>query len=106
LFGGNFEYFKSSNLFFPASNGFIFLTLLQISMLQQMSLCLKRSSFCDNISARTQFRYSALPGAAEPLQIYKSNKLDLYTQDEIKFSDRFKMTMVYVLLEFGLQTLL
>jgi hypothetical protein len=34
-----------------------------------------------------------LPGAAEPLQIYKSNKLDLYTQDEIKFSDRFKMTI-------------
>jgi hypothetical protein len=34
-----------------------------------------------------------LPGAAEPLQIYKSNKLDLYTQDEIKFSDRFKMTV-------------
>jgi hypothetical protein len=32
-------------------------------------------------------------GAAEPLQIYKSNKLDLYTQDEIKFSDRFKMTI-------------
>jgi hypothetical protein len=24
--------------------------------------------------------------AAEPLQIYKSNKLDLYTQDEIKFA--------------------
>jgi hypothetical protein len=34
-----------------------------------------------------------LPGAAELLQIYKSNKLDLYTQDEIKFSDRFKMTI-------------
>jgi hypothetical protein len=45
-----------------------------------------------NLPARTQFRYSALP-AAEPLQIYKSNKLDLYTQDEIKFSDRFKMTI-------------
>jgi hypothetical protein len=40
------------------------------------SLALNGAPSVTNLPARTQFRYSALPGAAEPLQIYKSNKLD------------------------------
>ncbi|MFT5251847.1 MAG: hypothetical protein ACI87N_000840 [Flavobacteriales bacterium] len=94
LFGGNFEYFKSSNLFFPASNGvYIFNSLQEFYSAANESLALNGAPSKNNLPFRTQFRYSALPGAAEPLQIYKSNKLDLYTQDEIKFSDKFKMTI-------------
>jgi hypothetical protein len=94
LFGGNFEYFKSSNLFFPASNGvFIFNSLTDFYNAANQSLANGGAPSTTFLPARTQFRYSALAGAAEPLQIYKSNKLDLYTQDEIKFSDKFKLTV-------------
>jgi hypothetical protein len=40
-----------------------------------------------NLPVRTQFRYSALPGAVEPLQILKSDKIDIYFQDDFKVSD-------------------
>ena len=46
-----------------------------------------------NLPIRTQFRYSALPGGADPLQTLKSNKIDLYGQDEIKVYDNLRVTL-------------
>jgi hypothetical protein len=46
----------------------------------------------NNLPVRTQFRYSALPGAVEPLQILKSDKIDIYFQDDFKVSDQLKVT--------------
>jgi hypothetical protein len=94
LFGANYEFFKSSNLFFSGSNGvFIFNSLDSFYAAANQSANTGGLPSTTALPARTQFRYSALPGAVEPLQIFKSNKLDLYVQDEMKLSDRFKLTV-------------
>lgn len=94
LFGGNFEHFKSSNLFFSASNGvYIFNSVNEFYAAANESVANGGAPSTTVLPFRTQFRYSALPGAVEPIQIYKSDKLDLYTQDEIKFNDRLKVTI-------------
>ena len=93
LFGANYENFKSSNLFFSGSNGvFIFNSLADFYAAANQSAANGNAPSTTALPARTQFRYSALPGASEPLQIFKSNKIDLYMQDEIKLSDIFKLT--------------
>jgi hypothetical protein len=94
LFGTNFEHFKSSNLFFSGSNGvYVFNSLTDFYAAANQSANTGGLPSTTALPARFQFRYSALPGAQEPLQIFKSNKLDLYTQDEMKLSDRFKLTV-------------
>lgn len=96
VFGANFEYFKSSNLFFSGSNGvYIFNSLDDFYAAANESLANggAPSTATATSPARFQYRYSALPGGAEPLQILKSNKLDLYAQDEMKLSDNFKLTV-------------
>mgnify|MGYP003582754146 CR=1 FL=1 len=94
LFGANFEYFKSSNLFFSGSNGvYTFNSLNDFYAAANQSANTGGIPSTTALPARLQFRYSALPGAQEPLQIFKSNKLDLYVQDEMKLSDRFKLTV-------------
>jgi hypothetical protein len=45
------------------------------------------------LPVRTQFRYSAVPGGVDPFQILKSDKIDLYFQDDFKVSDQLKVTM-------------
>ena len=94
LVGANFEYFKSSNLFFSGSNGvYTFNSLSDFYASANQSANTGGAPSTTALPARLQFRYSALPGAVEPLQILKSNKFDLYTQDEIKASDRLRVTL-------------
>jgi hypothetical protein len=93
LFGANYEHFESSNLFFSGSNGvFIFNSLQEFYNAADESLALNGAPSVNNLPVRTQFRYSALPGAVEPLQILKSDKIDLYFQDEFKVNDQLKLT--------------
>ena len=42
--------------------------------------------------SRFQYRYSALPGGVDPLQVLEYNKYDLYAQYEIKLNDQFTIT--------------
>lgn len=96
VLGANFEYFKSSNLFFSGSNGvYVFNSLADFYAAADQSIANggAPSSATTTSPARFQYRYSALPGGEEPLQILKSNKLDLYAQDEIKLSDKFKLSV-------------
>lgn len=96
VLGANFEYFKSSNLFFSGSNGvYVFNSLADFYAAADQSLANGGAPSTATITspARFQYRYSALPGGEEPLQILKSNKLDLYAQDEIKLSDKFKLSV-------------
>jgi hypothetical protein len=93
LVGGfNFQKYQSNNLFFPASNGvYIFNSLADFYTAANQSLANggKPSTFAP---ARFQFRYSALPGAIEPMQTLKSNRLDLYLQDEYNATRDLKLT--------------
>ena len=93
VFGANYEHFESSNLFFSGSNGvFIFNSLQEFYNAANESISLNGAPSVANLPVRTQFRYSALPGAVEPLQELKSDKIDLYFQDEFKVSDQLKIT--------------
>ncbi|HEX8576177.1 MAG TPA: carboxypeptidase regulatory-like domain-containing protein, partial [Flavobacterium sp.] len=93
LFGANYEHFESKNLFFPGSNGvFVFNSLADFYLAARESADNGGAPSTANLPFRTQFRYSALPGGAEPLQIFKSNKLDLYAQDEITVNDQLRLT--------------
>jgi hypothetical protein len=93
LVGGfNFQKYQSNNLFFPASNGvYIFNSLADFYTAANQSLANggKPSAFAP---ARFQFRYSALPGAIEPMQTLKSDRLDLYLQDEYNATRDLKLT--------------
>jgi hypothetical protein len=93
LVGGfNFQRYQSNNLFFPASNGvYIFNSLNDFYTAANQSLANggAPSTFAP---ARFQFRYSALPGAIEPLQTLKSDRLDLYVQDEYDATQNLKLT--------------
>lgn len=93
LIGANYERFVSNNLFFSGSNGvFIFDSLQNFYDAANESLANGGTPSINNLPSRTQFRYSALPGGAEPWQVLKSNKYDLYVQDEYKPYDNLKLT--------------
>lgn len=95
LFGANFERFVSNNNFFPASNGvYIFDTLaaFQGAVAETVANNGAPAITAANLPSRFQYRYSALPGGAEPMQVLKSNKIDIYAQDEYKPTDNLKLT--------------
>lgn len=92
--GFNFEKYKSNNLFFPASNGvYIFNSLTDFYAAANESLANGGQPSTTALPARFQFRYSALPGAVEPLQVLKTTRLDLYVQDQYTVNDRLKVSV-------------
>ncbi len=90
--GFNYEKYQSNNLFFPASNAvYVFNSLADFYTAANQSIAAggAPSAF---VPARTQFRYSALPGAVDPLQVLKTSRLDIYGQDEYQYSRNVKLT--------------
>ena len=92
LVGSNFERFQSNNSFVPGIKGaYVFNSLADFyTAANQFATTGLPSTF---VPAGFQLRYSALPNGADAEQILKSDKLDFYIQDEIKFTNRFKMTL-------------
>ena len=91
--GGKYEHYKSDNLFFPGSNAvYIFDSLAQFYAAANSALdnpTVNTSSVKYN---RFQYRYSALEGAADPLQTMKLNRFSLYGQDEFQINKRLKVS--------------
>ena len=93
VFGANYERFISNNLFYPASNGvYVFNSIADFTAAATASAANGGQPALANLPSRFQFRYSALPGGEDPMQVLKYNKFDLYAQDEIKVSDRLRIT--------------
>lgn len=92
-FGANYEGYKSNNLFFPGSNGvYVFDSLAQFYAASEFGLLNPNVDTSAVRYNRFQYRYSALPGAAEPLQVLKAHRYDLYAQDEFQMHKHFKVT--------------
>ena len=93
LVGGfNYQKYQSNNLFYPASNGvYVFNSLADFYTAANQSLANggTPSAFAP---ARFQLRYSALPGAVDPLQVLKTDRLDFYVQDEFDATENLKLT--------------
>ena len=93
VFGANYERFISNNLFFPASNGvYVFDSLAAFTAAATNSAANGNAPSLTNLPSRFQFRYSALPGGEDPMQVLEYNKYDLYAQDEIKVNDQLTIT--------------
>ena len=93
LVGTNYEKFQSNNSFFSGSHGvYVFNSLADFYTAAGQSAT-SNGAPSTFVPARFQLRYSALPGGEVPLQVLKSNKLDVYVQDEIKFNNQFKLTL-------------
>lgn len=91
-FGFNYEKYQSNNLFYPASNGvYIFNSLADFYTAANQSLA-NGGAPSTLVPARFQLRYSALPGGIEPMQTLKTDRLDIYGQDEYQANDKLKLT--------------
>jgi hypothetical protein len=91
-FGFNYEKYQSNNLFFPASNGvYIFNSLADFYTAANQSL-VNGGAPSTLVPSRFQFRYSALSGAIEPMQTLKTDRLDVYAQDEFQATENVKFT--------------
>ena len=91
-FGFNYEKYQSNNLFFPASNGvYIFNSLADFYTAANQSLA-NGGAPSTLVPSRFQFRYSALPGAVDPMQTLKTDRLDVYGQDEFQATEKLKLT--------------
>ena len=90
--GANFEKYQSNNLFYPASNGvYIFNSLTDFYTAANQSVAANGAP-STLAPYRFQMRYSALPGGVEPMQVLKSNRLDVYGQDEYQVNNKLKVT--------------
>ena len=92
VLGANFERFVSNNMFFPGSNGvYIFNSIADFKAAATQSDA-NGGAPSTLLPSRFQYRYSALPGNADPMQVLKYNKFDLYAQDEYKPLDNLRLT--------------
>ena len=92
--GVNYEKYQSNNLFFPASNGvYIFSSLQSFYAAANESLANGGKPSVTNLPARFQYRYSALPGAVDPMQVLKTQRIDIYGQDEYQATNKLKLTL-------------
>lgn len=93
VFGVNYERYRSNNLFFPASNGvYIFNSLADFYTAANQTVAAggAPSAFAP---ARFQLRYSALPGAVDPMQILKTTRFDAYVQDDWTVNKDLKVSI-------------
>jgi hypothetical protein len=82
--GASFERFTSNNMFFPGSHAvYTFTSLQDFYNAANQFIATPNSTTPLTTPVRIQYRYSALPGGADPLQKLATNTIAGYIQDEI-----------------------
>ena len=91
--GASFERFTSNNSFFPGSNGaYVFNSLADFYAAADSYKANPATPLAAGV-AKFQYRYSALPAAAAPLQKLAVNSLSLYGQWERQVTSRLNVTL-------------
>lgn len=91
--GASFERFTSNNSFFPVSNGAYTFNSVSDFYTAANSFLTNPNDTLKTSTARLQYRYSALPGGAEPLQKLGVNTFSIYGQVERQVTARLNMTL-------------
>lgn len=92
--GINVERLAFENVFFPGSQGvFVYDSLAAFYMDAQGFLDNPNRDSSELSLRRFQYRYSALPGGAEPVQPTRVTYGGLYLQDEIQVNDKLNLTL-------------
>jgi len=91
--GVNLERLEFVNVFFPGSQGVFVYNSLEDFYADLLDAKANPSRTTSPVSLRRfQFRYSALPGGAEPVQPTKVTYVGAYLQDEFAVSSNFNLT--------------